>query len=299
MPKEPKPITQAGDTEEDERTVSVHERLILQAESFAALHEKIAALEAENTLLKDENKQLKDENKESINITLKQENEALVLSEAELISENLRLKQIIEKRVRSIAFNSFLSFTRFCVQEVHLMQTSEKIISAVQHTSRDTAEKMGDDTNRLFSKTNDLCVSVDYCVQTTDQMKDAMQETMIPMCDVIRNATARAIRSEHTSHVVRGRLGAQERKRRREDLNQIARLRNEVADLKRQLQAKNAECVRKDEMIGDLADRVEEMLCLMEDMRAENKDMRAENKDTRAENKANQDMILSLLAARL
>ena len=95
MPTEPKPVTQAGDTEEDERTVSAHERLILQAESFAALHEKIAALEAENTLLKDENKQLKDESstlttkltqtkednaeKESINVALKQENEALVI----------------------------------------------------------------------------------------------------------------------------------------------------------------------------------------------------------------------------
>ena len=116
-------------------------------------------------------------------------------------------------------------------------------------------------------------------------MQETVEETLIPICEVVREATAQAIRSERTSRVVRGLLGAQERKRRKVDTDQISRLRNEVADLKRQSQAKNTECMRKDEMIATLSDRMEEMLCQMDDLRIENK--------------ANQEKILALLTARL
>ena len=157
------------------------------------------------------------------------------------------------------------------VLEMHLMQTSEKIISEFQHNGQETSEKI-----------NEMVHSVNYCTDVTVDLKDVVVDSMHVMTDQNRKIQARSDHFEGMTFRLRGIMGAKERKRRRADQAAITRLEASESRLIRQLQVKDKEYI---EMIETLSDRMEEMLCQMDDLRIENK--------------ANQEKILALLTARL
>ena len=166
------------------------------------------------------------------------------------------------------------------------------IVNTIYERFQEQDEKMGHDNNRIIGKTNEICDRVNHCAKATGDMKESLEETVLPMCETVHDANARAKSSEQTTRLLLGLLGSQERKRRKVDTDEISRLRNEIGVMKRQSRDKDAQYT---EMIGTLSDRVEELLCQMEDMRSENKN----REDILLREMAESKKILALLAARL
>ena len=162
----------------------------------------------------------------------------------------------------------------------------ETIRSEANHIN-DTVEKglsdQRNDTINLIASHNAVIGHVMFCSDTTKCMKEEVVDNMQAVVDQSQQVQAKADHFENMSYRLRGALGAQERKRRKIDLDQISRLRNENSDLKRQLQAKNAECQRKDDMLGDLADRVEEVLCEIDESKHQAEELRSEIKEIRSD----------------
>ena len=78
----------------------------------------------------------------------------------------------------------------------------------------------------------------------THEIRQAASDIRSGITEQVQTANEKAAKSEHTSFVVRGMLGAQERKRRKIDVDEIRRLRIHVSILTRQ--AKD-----KDNLIGN------------------------------------------------
>ena len=173
---------------------------------------------------------------------------------------------------------------------------SKNTICIINSTTKSEVRGLKEHLEKVSSNqstlTNELCDRVNHCAKATGDMKESLEETVLPMCETVHDANARAKSSEQTTRLLLGLLGSQERKRRKVDTDEISRLRNEIGVMKRQSRDKDAQYT---EMIGTLSDRVEELLCQMEDMRSENKN----REDILLHEMAESKKILALLAARL
>lgn len=122
------------------------------------------------------------------------------------------------------------------IKKLDVQSTEIKTISTDINTMTDT---LVDSQNGVIETVNTVSAQVTADTNATAVMRDEISEEIRTVVHHIQKSNDRADKNERISHQVRGQLGAQERKRRKVDLDEISRLRNEVGILKRQARDKD------------------------------------------------------------
>lgn len=128
-------------------------------------------------------------------------------------------------------------------QTVTKQKDSKKILEAVENGTNKVCDtfdsgykvidskldKMSSSISTETSKNSDLRNEISKVAHT---LKDDVTNELQVVTDQVKITNERAVKSEHISFQVRGQLGAQERKRRKVDLEEIKRLKAENEVLK-------------------------------------------------------------------
>lgn len=151
-----------------------------------------------------------------------------------------------------------------CVVELHVTSSTDTIKRTIQHEVRGQSketdhkiEKLIDSQNAVIGAINTFSTHVGDETDATHQLREKLCEEIHSIANTVQKTNERADRSERISYETRGKLGAQERKRRKVDLDEISRLRNEVGVLKRQ----NRD---KDNMIKAMSNDIKEIKTMLQ-----------------------------------
>ena len=143
------------------------------------------------------------------------------------------------------------------VVQLHVGKSTGIVVSAVEKGVRVLYEKVEHLANGQQQMTRSVDANVTRLIDSQNQVADnlnALAEAQAEMkeegVDQARVWRLRAENNEHISFQTRGRLGAEERKRRKVDLDEIARLRMELGISRRQ----NRD---KDRMVETMSSRLE------------------------------------------
>jgi hypothetical protein len=138
----------------------------------------------------------------------------------------------------------------------------QQAVLVIQSTS-DKIEKIDDRIEEVVDSQNGVVNAFNQMSSGFDNMRGDIS-VLTDRDERAKKADKRAEASEHTSRVVRGLLGAQERRRRKVDLDEISRLRNEVGVCRRQIRDKDRIIV---EMKAELAALRDEIRSEFDDMK--------------------------------
>ena len=170
--------------------------------------------------------------------------------------------------------------------QLHIKGSTETIVNAIEKEAKTNFRKLSDGQDAIVDKlqanTNIVLATIkdEAYNQTKEFREDAklIIENQHAVVDVVNSFTEkhaevtnavleqskkqsdRADHSEHISYQLRGQLGVQGRKRRREDLEEIGRLRNEVGVLKRQNRDKDQAVKALSAHVMSLEDKMKEMM---------------------------------------
>ena len=153
-----------------------------------------------------------------------------------------------------------------CVVELRVTNSTEVIKQSIQNAVKGQSDEINENVERLVHSQNAVIGTINVFskqianeTEAAQEVRDSISDEIHTIVDQVQKTNKRAQHSEHISYVTRGKLGAQERKRRKVDLEEISRLRNEIGVLKRQ----NRD---KDNMIKALADDVNDIKAMMKIM---------------------------------
>jgi len=128
------------------------------------------------------------------------------------------------------------------------LKTQIESVLKNQEKQEERFDSLDNHQNVVANAFNDMSTSYTSETQKTatlrNEIRQAASDIRSGITEQVQTANEKAAKSEHTSFVVRGMLGAQERKRRKIDVDEIRRLRIHVSILTRQ--AKD-----KDNLIGN------------------------------------------------
>ena len=134
------------------------------------------------------------------------------------------------------------------VVNLHVKQSTDKIVGVVEKETREQCKELKINMGKLVECNNTVVEVLDDVSGRVSDFSSNLSTTI----DIIKKTQAKADHSDHISHQVRGKLGSQERKRRKIDTDEISRLRNENGVMKRQ----NRD---KEKMIETMSTRVERL----------------------------------------
>jgi chromosome segregation ATPase len=158
-----------------------------------------------------------------------------------------------------------------------IKETVDEIKNKIQHH----AEEQIIDVDKLIESQNGVVDSLNHLV-------DKQGEVQHILTNQTQQMSQKVAHSEHISHKVRGQLGAQERKRRKVDLEEIGRLRDEVGVLKRQLRD-------KDRVVAALGKHVASLGEQMHDMNEQMTEMREQTNEQMHEMKRQNETLIDLM----
>jgi len=117
--------------------------------------------------------------------------------------------------------------------------TVRKEISIGQDAIKDAVTTAFGDVDKITESQNGVVESVNHVVESVNHLAEEQGEVQNLLKKQTQQMNQQVAHSEHISYKVRGQLGAQERKRRKVDLEEIGRLRTDLGVLKRQLRDKD------------------------------------------------------------
>jgi hypothetical protein len=185
-------------------------------------------------------------------------------------------------------------------QEAKTVCSGLKKISIGQDVIKDAVAAAKDtivDTikNEIQHHTGEQIIDIDKIIDSQNGVVDSVNnlaEQQGELQNILTNQTQqmsqKVAHSEHISHKVRGQLGAQERKRRKVDLEEIGRLRAEVGVLKRQLRD-------KDRVVAALGKHVASLGEQMHDMNEQMTEMREQTNEQMHEIKRQNETLINLM----
>jgi chromosome segregation ATPase len=132
-------------------------------------------------------------------------------------------------------------------------------VSVVKKEAQEHAKSLDATTDKLIDGQNAIIDGHNAIVDAVNGVKEKVHDHMDTVMDSSKKTQERADRIERSERETRGKLGAQERKRRKEDLDTMARLRNELGVMKRQMRDKDAMVETLSTRVGSLVDHIEDM----------------------------------------
>ena len=134
------------------------------------------------------------------------------------------------------------------VLDLHITGSKDAIIEKIEETFCQQSVGL-----EIIATNSTMAVEVlDNVSVKVSKFSDQLGTTI----EIVKRAQSKADRSDRISHQVRGKLGAQERKRRKVDTDEISRLRNELGVLKRQMRDKDRMFSTQIQRLADAVERV-------------------------------------------
>lgn len=181
---------------------------------------------------------------------------------------------------------------------VDKLQTNTNfVISTIRDEVRINSMENRKDTRQIIENQNAMA-------EVVNTFSDMHTEVTQAVLEQSQKQSDRADRSEHISYQLRGQLGVQGRKRRKEDLEEIARLRNEVGVLKRQNRDKDQAVKVLSAHVMSLEVKMKDMMTThseslveqMREIRREKEDMRKDMRDMRREMSCQNTTLIDLVS---
>ena len=133
------------------------------------------------------------------------------------------------------------------VLDLHITGSKDAIIEKIEETFCQQSAGL-----EIIATNSTMAVEVlDNVSVKVSKFSDQLGTTI----EIVKRAQSKADRSDRISHQVRGKLGAQERKRRKVDTDEISRLRNELGVLKRQMRDKDRMFSTQIQRLADAVER--------------------------------------------
>ena len=140
-----------------------------------------------------------------------------------------------------------------------LKEISTEIKNKIQHH----AEEHGNDVDKLIESQNGVVESQNCVVDSLNHLVDKQGEVQHILTNQTQQMSQKVAHSEHISHKVRGQLGAQERKRRKVDLEEIGRLRAELGVCKRQHRDNDRVVAALGECVASMDEKMQTLIDLV------------------------------------
>ena len=210
--------------------------------------------------------------------------EVIVKLKAELAKKE---DELAEKEVYSIEEYGtiFSGLKEISTGQDVIKETVDEIKNKIQHH----AEEQIIDVDKLIESQNGVVDSLNHLV-------DKQGEVQHILTNQTQQMSQKVAHSEHISHKVRGQLGAQERKRRKVDLEEIGRLRAEVGVCKRQLRDKDRVVAALGGQMYDMKEQMtEQMHDMKEQMTEQMHDMKEQMTEQMQESKRQNDTLVNLV----
>jgi predicted phage tail protein len=168
----------------------------------------------------------------------------------EELQEALKARATLQPESSSVAPSSSAAagdfpYKTICSDLKEIKNTVTEIKNEIQHHS----EEQIIDVDKLIESQNGVVDSVNHLAEEQRDVQNILKNQTQQMSQQVAH-------SEHISYKVRGQLGAQERKRRKVDLEEIGRLRTDLGVMKRQLRDKDNVVAALGEHVASLDGRV-------------------------------------------
>ena len=152
-------------------------------------------------------------------------------------------------------------------EEYETIFSGLKEISTGQDVIKETVDEI---KNQMQHHTEEQIIDIDKIIDSQNGVVDSVNnlaEQQGELQNILTNQTQqmsqKVAHSEHISHKVRGQLGAQERKRRKVDLEEIGRLRAEIGVLKRQRRDNDRVVAALGERVASMDEKMQTLIDLV------------------------------------
>jgi chromosome segregation ATPase len=184
-------------------------------------------------------------------------------------------------------------------EEYETIFSGLKEISTGQDVIKETVDEI---KNQMQHHTEEQIIDIDKIIDSQNGVVDSVNnlaEQQGELQNILTNQTQqmsqKVAHSEHISHKVRGQLGAQERKRRKVDLEEISRLRAEVGVLKRQLRDKDRVVAALGKHVASLDEQMHDMKETMHEMKEKMHEVKEQTNEQMQEMKRQNDTLIDLV----
>jgi chromosome segregation ATPase len=164
----------------------------------------------------------------------------------------------------------------------------DTIVDEIKNQMQHHAEELIVDVDKITDSQNGVVDSVNNLAEKQGEVENILKNQTQQMSQKVAH-------SEHISYKVRGQLGAQERKRRKVDLEEIGRLRAENGVLKRQLRDKDRVVTALGEHMASLDEQMHDMKETMHEMKEKMHEVKEQTNEQMQEMKRQNDTLIDLV----